>query len=161
MLLALLLNKFKQTLNCSECYSAVTERPQGNLSKFSLRKNRGGLSFPCDSIIKICKIGEKTFRTAQASGKLLRNNIMHLLIAHGLRELMSNSSDIFNNLIDHSLDQAPLENHRTSLIKAVFFEYYKIRLYHAGKLITEKLQANKVRNLNLKATIFKKSIIFL
>ncbi|KAG8178274.1 hypothetical protein JTE90_015685 [Oedothorax gibbosus] len=114
-------------------------------------KNCGGLNLPSDDVTSVCKLAEKIFRIADASGKLGIRNIMHRLITDALSDISSRRLDFFfASLRKHSLHHAPQDNHRLFLIKAVLFEYFKIRLCHAGKMETEKLQANKSRSINLK-----------
>ncbi|GBO03047.1 DNA transposase THAP9 [Araneus ventricosus] len=146
--------KLKTSLRCVDCISAVVEKSKSP-SNLLLIKNRGGLNLPSDDITNLCKLGEKVFRIFNAAGKLTVRNVMHRLILYTLNDIMSKGMDIFPSLIKHSVDHAPQDNHRIFLIKAVLFEYFKLRLCHAGKTETEKLQANKTRSLNLKSTLFK------
>lgn len=78
---------------------------------------------------------------------------MQTLINYSCRELTG--CDVFPQLHEHCIDQAPLENHTIILIKGILFEYFKIRLYHVGRMETEALQRNKIRSLNSKTTLFK------
>lgn len=64
-------------------------------------------------------------------------------------------SSIFTDLKDYCINQGPLDNHINILIKGILLEYFKIRLYHTGRVVTENLQRNKVRNINSKTTLFK------
>lgn len=146
--------KLKKKLKCVDCISAIDMKTRC-ASKLLLRKNRGGLSFPSEDITNLCKLGEKVFRICNASGKLHAHNIMPRLIVSGLTEVLSKGLDVFSTLKDHSLDHAPQENHPVYLMKAVFFEYFKIRLSHVGKSETEKLQSNNTRSSNTKTTLFK------
>ena len=65
------------------------------------------------------------------------------------------ATDIFPELKEHCIDQAPFDNHISILIKGILFEYFKLRLYHTGKMVTETLQTNRVRTINSKTIHFK------
>lgn len=143
--------KLEQKIKCEDCIIAIRNNSCFHDSFLSRQKCTGGLINPATDVVKICKTGERHFRVMQASGKLKNRNIMQQLLIQTIQDI---SSSIFYSLNEHSFDQSPLENHRLTLIKAVLFEYFKVRLYHVGKQITEKLQLNKVRNINNKTTLF-------
>ncbi|KAG8176392.1 hypothetical protein JTE90_020177 [Oedothorax gibbosus] len=131
---------------CTQCISAVVKQSKMP-SPLLKRKNRGGLNLPSGDVTSVCKLAEKIFRIANASGKLDIRNIMHRLITDALSDISSRRIDVFASLRKHSLDHAPQDNHRLFLIKAVLFECFKIRLCRAGKMETEKLQGNKSRSI--------------
>lgn len=138
-------------VKCQECMQALHHQSSVFLSRLSQRKDNGGLLKPVADVVKICKTGERNFRVAQAAGKLIKKNIMHQLLLQTMKDI---NSEIFSSLKDHIVDHPPLENHRLMLIKAILFEFFKIRFYHVGKQITEKFQSKKVRSINNKTTLF-------
>lgn len=144
--------KLEQGLKCEACISFLSDC--SFVSMLSSRKNRGGLKKPSNDMVTLCKVAEQTFRVAQATGKLTHKNIMHFLIAKSLTEIHENYRNVFI-MSEHSLDHGPLDNHRVFLIKSILFEYFKIRLYHAGKIISSNLQSSKIRSINLKTIHFK------
>ncbi|KFM71923.1 THAP domain-containing protein 9, partial [Stegodyphus mimosarum] len=143
--------KLKNALKCHTCIYSLSEvvlTVDYTQNKLVVRKNRGGLTVPSASVVKICRAAEKSFRTTQVSGKLKQKNIMASLISDSVKCVIENSPNIFLGMHEHILNHDPLDNHRSSLIKAILFEYLKIRLYHAGKVETEKLQNKKLMHEN-------------
>lgn len=134
-------------IKCDYCVEELIKNPAA--SPLLLKKNRGGLKIPGNDVVRICRLGEKSFRRLQAENKLKLKHAMQISINYSIAQIESN---IFPNL-EHIINQIPLENHRTFLIKAILFEYLKIRFYHFGKIATETLQQKKVRSINSKKTL--------
>ncbi|KAF8763579.1 hypothetical protein HNY73_021751 [Argiope bruennichi] len=92
------IRKLAKTVKCSHCitvlikdnklYSDLQVDSPLDLSagkykyecRLSQRKDRGGLIFPSEDVLKICHIPEKEIRVRQISGKLRSRNIMNRLI---------------------------------------------------------------------------------
>lgn len=66
-----------------------------------------------------------------------------------------NLSRIFKDLDDHMTDTAVNENHVFGLIKLIANHYSKVRLYHLGKLHTERIAGERVRKRMAKMILFK------
>lgn len=144
--------KLLASIKCEECTAAIVSNCSSQSFHLINRKNRGGLLQPNKDIYKLCKIGERSFRTIQAAGKVTSKNVIELLIQHSMRDIDSN---VFSVLQEHILNQSIFDNHHIILIKSVLFEYFKIRLCHVAKSLTASLQSNKVRSKNSRLTIFK------
>lgn len=82
--------------------------------------------------------------------KNVEPTIEFVVIINNLFDILNS----FSNLLQHILDQPPLENHRTELIKSIAFEYLKIRFHHSSKLKTEMLKKNYNRKVNTKMIHF-------
>jgi hypothetical protein len=53
------------------------------------------------------------------------------------------------------MDCSAASNHRLNVIKTLAVCYGKVRLFHLGKVITEKIQGGKVRKQFSKLILFK------
>lgn len=94
-----------------------------NMSALQKRKCRGGLSVASNDVIKICSIAEKIIREYPHT---LKQNSMQKMIVIGHSHVTSN---IFDNVI-HMFEQAPLQDHRTDMIKLILYVYFQLRLRH-------------------------------
>ena len=135
-------------IKCTYCIEELIKYPTA--SQLLAIKNRGGLKIPGSDAVRVCRLGEKSFRRVQAENKLKSKYVVQLLINYSVAQI---DKTIFSNM-EHIINQQPLDNHRLLLIKSILFEYFKIRLYHFGKITTASLQTNKTRSINSKMTLF-------
>ena len=63
--------------------------------------------------------------------------------------------EMFPDLNDHILEQAVVDNHVFPLIKNVSKTYSKIRMYHLGKTMSDKITGERVRKKFTKLILFK------
>lgn len=143
----------KRKIKCENCLIVLddvdeTYKDQINTA-FLVRKNRGGLELGSKDLVEICKIAEKSFCFHKSN--LFQKHSFEKIVLHSMRHI---STDIFKNMNDHIINQCPLDNHRTILIKSILFEYLKIRFHRTASIATEKLRANYKRNVNTKLTHF-------
>ncbi|EZA62841.1 THAP domain-containing protein [Ooceraea biroi] len=95
-----------------------------NVSALQERKCRGGLINASNDVITLCYIAEKVIR--EHSSVINKQHPIERLI---LIALSCVSSTIFDNVL-HMFEQAPLQDHRTDLIKFVLYTYLQLRLRH-------------------------------
>ncbi|KFM73621.1 hypothetical protein X975_24708, partial [Stegodyphus mimosarum] len=69
-----------------------------------------------------------------------------------LKVLKSVETRTFLSLHDHIYDDEPVENH---LIKAVIFQYLKIRMHHAVACYNESKQRENIRSRFTEFILFK------
>jgi len=62
------------------------------------------------------------------------------------------TSDIFDNVL-HMLEQAPLQDHRTDIIKLILYVYFQLRLRHICASKNSKIE--RVRRKFNKLILFK------
>lgn len=142
--------KLRRTLKCKECSSVLSYKLTLKSDTVLLNlKNRGGLFLSSDDLIAVCKSAEQSFRFFES--KILEKNIFHTMLFHSIQHLNSNT---FSSLFEHIINQPPMENHRTDLIKSIAFEYLTIRFHHSSKLKTELLKKNYNRKINTKMIHF-------
>lgn len=146
-----IVRKLLKTIYCAECANSLSGTLESG-SELLTRKNMGGLVTPSRDVVKLCKIGEQAYRLQQAKGMLMKKNVMLVLLSCAMAEI---DSSIFTSIGEHIMNIEPAENHRTTLIKSILFEYFKIRNHHLGKIATEDFQAGSVRSLFTKTILFK------
>lgn len=142
--------KLRRRIKCEECSSVLSYKLKSTSDTILLNlKNRGGLFLSSDDLIHICKCAEKSFRYFE--NEILAKNIFYKMLFKSIKNVKSTT---FSNLMNHILDQPPMENHRTDLIKSIVFEYLTIRFHHSSKLKTEMLKKNYNRKVNTKMIHF-------
>lgn len=141
---------------CKECCDALGSTQHKAHSVFLETKDRGGLFKPSESVIAICEETEKKFR------RLLNSTQGKVPQSKGIVGAISTSvlediplSHIFTELDDHMKETDVTDNHVFQLIKAVCKSYCKVRIFHLGKRMTEKLAKDKVRKKLSKLILFK------
>ena len=63
--------------------------------------------------------------------------------------------DIFPELTTHMMEMSVGDNHVYNLIKTVSKNYSKIKLYHLGRVLTDRLTGERVRKKFTKLVLFK------
>ena len=148
----------KKRLLCEPCGVALTQVCSSRKhSHFSLieAKTNGGLLYPSDDVVLLCKASEKCFRAnmGPTDQPNLCGNLKSSLITEVLAQLIG--KDIFTMLTDHSLESDVLDDHRIILMKKVVQTFMTIRLYHHGKSFTRSLHPQTCRSSLNKTVIFK------
>lgn len=100
--------------------------------------------------MQICMTSEKVMKET-----IIFNNFKlvpaEVLVTSILKALLN--KNIFVNLVRHSFDQSPLDNHRVLLIKAIATKYVNIRLYYFSKNRINK--SDSIRHRSNKIVLFK------
>ena len=143
-------------VNCEQCIVVLTVDSLDDAAlSLLLRKNRGGLKLPSPDVVTVCKLYERVFKTFIHShaGKLpcgdrVKDRLVHLL-----------DIEVFQSLNDHVVEHEVLNDHRTRLVKLVCLQYFAVRLYHAGKVITRQLQGDSVRYQQLSVSAAAEHLI--
>ena len=145
----------KKRICCPECVSTLSVSSNTAQMSFVTWKNNGGLTIPSPSLLKVCKETEKCLM------RMLKTTSGHLPHCSGLLGAISTSvlaafvgSNIFESLTEHMFDSTATNNHVSSLIKYCAECYIHIRMYHLGKIQTEKIQGKKVRKQFSKLILF-------
>lgn len=136
----------KKKIKCENCLTALDGESyelQENKS-FILRKNRGGLELPSKDLVEICTIGEKSFKLFKSN--LFQKNSFEKIILYSMRLIPPTL--VFENMNEHIMNQYPFDNHQTTLIKSILFEYLKIRFHRTASIETEKLRENFKRSIH-------------
>ena len=63
--------------------------------------------------------------------------------------------NIFPELTLHMMESAVTDNHVFQLVKTITKNYVNVRLYHYGKLFSDKATGSKVRNKLSRLIVFK------
>lgn len=144
----------KATLKCPDCVAALTlSAPQEATYSLIRRKSMGGLTYPSQDVIAICKQSEKTLRRSLAVKPTLSKNFYNEAVLGVLHSFIGKK--IFNCLDDHMLDNAPMDNHFFHLVRSIAQKYLNIRLHAWSKSSTEDLHKQRCRQLHTKLTQFK------
>lgn len=132
----------KTLLNKLECENCINEliqlapdRSKSTNYILIATKNRGGLVYPSENVVSICKVCEKIIKYAlsESGGKILAKKYDEMfLISKVLYEFIGQNT-IFKNLGDHIYDQCAMDNHYMHLIRAIAQNYIKIRMFHIFK----------------------------
>lgn len=136
--------KLKKKLHCEECIAALTTAERVSAHSLVGIKNRGGLTFPSSSVIKICQICERKFRTRVTLGSHnSHNKTMYCDKQALVHAVFVNCQNVFPDLVPHMTDTDPLTNHTFLLVKAVSEAYLDVRYHYAGKRHTHGVQSKK------------------
>lgn len=139
----------KKKIICEQCLDALISKTR-DLFLFSFIdiKNKNGLQYPSEDVINICLKCEKILKIMKDSKKKISVDIISTLV---LKEFIN--SNVFSNIMQHSLDQFVLDNHRILLIKCIVDKYVSIRLTYLTKTRVNK--AASIRHQNNKIVLFK------
>ena len=125
----------RKRLVCSECVAVLTCTSSSSTSNQNdcgliKTKNREGLLQPSDDVIKLCKLSESHFRSVMAPGQqpVLASSLKQILINSVLRSCIG--QQVFEDLIEHTSDSDPVDDHRVLLMKLVVDQYLVCRLHH-------------------------------
>jgi len=150
----------KKRIKCPVCISALTlESDQifDNLMFIEI-KNKGGLTKPSQSVVRICECTERLIQRILncnngALPQSVGNNFVSTLTLTVFSEIAE--KHIFEELNDHMLDSSINCNHVFSLIKCIIQCFITIRMHALAKNYTEKITGIKVRNKLSKLVLFK------
>lgn len=127
--------KLSSKLKCLDCIAALIESNPPNSLNFITFKNKGGLVFPSEDVLSICKLCESGFRRFVSARK--SDNLVNLLkvIAPLKSEILSHVLDkqLFKSLHSRQFDNEPLDNHLVHISKAIIDHYLITRFSHFCK----------------------------
>lgn len=146
-------HKLSSKLTCEYCTTALLTTQPGESYSLIVRKNRGGLRFPSESVLKICRKSESLVRMALHMKKLASRTLLHDLL-HQVVEAFYRK-DLFAELHEHMFENTPLDNHYIHLVRCIAETYLNMRLFHLGRQATENLHTTKIRQVFRKLTQFK------
>lgn len=142
--------KLGKSLVCESCVGALFGFKENLMGSLINIKDRGGLAYPSDDVIKICITCEKIFRRQSFSEQNLYKIKKDKLIQRTLAEFLHTT--IFERLQNHALDNHPLQNHINLLLKAIAENYVTLRIKYACNSISA---SERIRNFYTKLIIFK------
>lgn len=133
----------KNKLKCIKCIeSLVSNNTNNNYYSIIKAKNKGGLIYPSEDVIKICLKSEEILKFCYllSGGKLLDKKYnVDYLTTRVLSKFIN--TDIFDVLKDHMFEQSQSENHMVHLIKAVSCKYFNIRIQYLSRREADKVES--------------------
>lgn len=135
---------------CDECrYSlcklCTFEPSSDERFHFLHLKNRGGLMYPSEGVLKVATLCE-TFLRADKHIALLKLQLL-VLERLGTQDIFFMGDHIMNTTVG-------IDNHFFCLIKRVVSTYYNVRQHHIARLLNQKVHAKNVRHKNTKNVLF-------
>ena len=149
----------RKRLMCSECTAVLTLANSSSTSNQNdcgliKTKNRGGLLQPSDDVIRLCKSSESHFRSIMAPGQ-------QPALASSLKQRLTNSVlrscfglQVFEELIEHTFNSDPVDDHRVLLMKRVVEQYLVCRLHHQAKCFSRSMHTHSKRSKVTKTVLF-------
>lgn len=134
-------------IKCDICIGALLANTTNSSHRFIIAKDKGGLLYPSNDVIKICKTAESFVRCYTDKLKNINKNI---IVTKILSKFVGTS--IFNDIVFHSFNEYPTSNHSTDLIKAVIEKYLNIRLHF---ILKNSLSKETKRQLLNKYILFQ------
>ena len=142
-----IVRKLVKHLDCRECCDAMLSNNSTKHRFLSLvaLKDRGGLVYPSDGILKVVNMAERIFKQfvcGISPNEMKINNTRNLqakLVNKVVAEL--SRSSIFSNLQRHDIDNFNITEdfHSTQIIKAVATKFFVLRLSRYGQEYTRNV----------------------
>jgi len=136
---------------CSDCSEVLFRTTKSGLVR---RKDRGGLKSPSADVLKTCRKAEMYIR-ACATDKIFLTTKRDMHVIRIFREVVSESPAIFSGLDEHVSEQAPLENHKFTLLKLVVKKYVIIRMCWDISLTNSSFVKDGLRSRATKTVLFQ------
>lgn len=145
----------KDKLRCIECKQKLCSPVTGTNSLLEF-KNRGGLTRPSFSVVKICLEAEKCFQRMLrvTSGKLPHCRGMTSAVSTAVLKNVS-IMPFFSDFNDHIHEAAVEDNHAVYLTKSISKTYCKIRFKHLGSEFNEMPPGDRIRQVLSKLILFQ------
>lgn len=137
----------QKKIKCETCVAALIGDQADHLLSLIYQKTYGGLTYPSDDMVKICKKTEYYLKIFK--NDLHKTNFVLMLTNLIIRNFLD--SQIFPKLKNHCLE-SPV-NHLYFLIKCVCTKYLNVRLHFIAKM--KSYQVPSVRNKYTKLILFK------
>lgn len=119
---------------------------ENTISVLQKKKDRGGLIIASEDVVRICQIAEKIIRSFQSL-------YLQYFTKTRFKNATINSYHDFLSKMDHMMQQGPLSDHRTQLLKLILNKYFTVRLHHHGT--SKKDSIRRIRNFHTKLITFK------
>lgn len=144
-----------KTVKCNECISAlnINKNHTSDIFDFISFKDKGGLVYPSNDVIQICKVAEIEIREIinKSQNFNIRPSVTKPHIINNILRRFVNSN-IFSTIAIHQFDQLPTENHLVNLMKAVASTYIDVRLHY---LTTHLKTTTTKRQIYIKLILFQ------
>jgi len=151
------IRRLQKRILCSDCQAALfsTVQTVENQDHGLLQtKDRGGSLHPSDDVVKLCKMTESHFRSLMAPGQkpVLSSDLKTEICNSVLRDFVG--VELLPDLLEHTFDSDPIDDHRVILMKKIVFEYLTCRLHHQAKCFTRTMHAQSKRSKLTKTVFF-------
>lgn len=146
-------NALLRRLKCDVCVSALLATEDSRNHRFIKLKDRGGLIFPSDDVVNICKKMEVIIKKTVLHENKFRVSSKYtktLLVPKALEHFIGINT--FESINYHQFDQDAMDNHVIQLIKCVMEKYIDIRLHFLSKNVTTKLSKRQLLSKYLHLT---------
>lgn len=134
-------------IKCDVCVGALVSRWRTSQHKFIICKDKGGLLYPSDDVITICKKAESVIRYYTDNSRKFNKDFLVTKILHSLV-----GTKLFEDISFHQIGEYPTGNHITDLMKAVIEKYINIRVHF---LLKEYVSKETKRQLLNKYVLFQ------
>lgn len=139
-------HRILKVLKCETCISGLlADTLEDKHLRFIKLKDKGGLVFPSNDVITICKRMEVIIKSSIISDdkvKISSTSIQQQLLTKSLKHFIG--MNLFKNINFHQFDQSPMNNHLVMLTKAVMQRYMNVRLHYLTKNATQKISKRQV-----------------
>ena len=127
--------------------------PRDSLLAF---KNRGGLTSPSSSVVKIYEESELCFQRliSATCGLLPHEKRIDRAIVKAVFGRIDHKN-VFSDLQNHEFELPITDNHVFALIKCVSKCYSKVRFHHMAREFNQKIPSSNVRKQFTKLILFK------
>jgi len=149
--------KLCKKLVCQVCKDLLLSQSKVAPNSLLLtRKDAGGLTYPSDSVVTVCRVTEQTIRfingccgdSVPTHRKLLLAVQVNVVDKTSHLELFPSVSD------EHSCSVAIFDSVRLNLTRLVVNTYCNIRMYAVAKSFTDRLRGLNVRSKSNKGVLF-------
>lgn len=143
-----IIRKLSKKIDCSFCFEAMLSNESVKHRFLSLvaLKDRGGLIYPSEDVLKILNISERVFKGIVCG---LNPNNLQINASRNLRLMLINkvmfeSTNVFECLQQHDIENRDLNEdcYSTQIIKSVVYEFLTLRLLRYGQDYTQNIQKN-------------------
>lgn len=137
----------KRKLKCIVCINGLVATDVSNEYYCIIKaKQKGGLNFPSEDIIRICQKSEEVLKLYLliSGGKYLNKMYSIDFLTTSILSKFS-STNIFNNLQEHMFEQSASENHIIHLIKTISYKYLSLRINYLNR--SESHKADSLRKV--------------
>ena len=142
--------QIKKKTDCKVCAESLQNI--GNASaNFRLieQKNRGGLIFPSDGVVKICTVAEQILQVERFSKNFFTNENLLKDLCTKTVTCMITQYPSFNNVCDHT----PF--HKYTITREITLVYLSIRLRHFARTKNREIKKDRIRKKLSKLVIFQ------
>lgn len=132
----------RREILCKHCLDLLLANVTNEFSLIHA-KNRGGLLTPSEGVVKLCVLAETEVKYHIHRGDITTlKNLMDVMVMSVMRKCVG--VDIFPG--EHGFEQEPEQNHIILLMKSICKKYFKVRLHHYSKTVSETLHKTMLRS---------------